>query len=111
MAEEVKRLGATEVVANTDTALYTVPTGKRAVVATIQALNRNAGAQTIRLAHIDGALVDLAEEDYIEYNYSVAANTAARWSIGICMEAGDILMVRASHADVRFLAWGSEIDD
>jgi len=109
MAETVKRLGATTVVANTDTTLYTVPAGTSAVVSSVVACNRGAGAHTFRIAHVDGAIGVVANEDYIFYDKAVAANDSEPFTLGIAMEAGDTLLVRADHAEVNFIAWGAEI--
>ena len=109
MAETLKRLGATAVVADTNTELGGPGTGKTWVVATFLAVNRGATDRTFRLAHIDGDLADIADEDYIAYDYPIEANGVVPFSLGACVEAGHTILCRANHADVHFIMWGSEI--
>lgn len=111
MLEEPKRLGKTVVVAATNTALYTVPAGKYATVSKIAVCNRGASARTFRVAHVDGAIAVVADEDYIVHDMAIAANTTEyvpSGTGGIAMEAADTILVRANHADVNFQAWGVE---
>lgn len=96
-------------VANTDTNLYTCPAETSAVVSSIVACNAKNAALTFRVAHVDGAIAVVAAEDYIAYDKTIAANSYEGITLGICMEAGDSLLVRASGTEVTFIAWGSEI--
>ena len=109
MAEALKRLGAKVVIAATDTLLYQCPTGKSAVV-NITVCNRGATGRTIRIAHtIDGAgIIGVATEDYLLYDAPIQANGSVN-IMGITMAQLDSVMVRANHADVNFVAHGSEI--
>jgi hypothetical protein len=109
LAETLKRLGATTVVADTNTSLYQVPTGKSAVVSSIVVCNRGSTDRTFRVAHVDAAIASVASEDYVAYDGSIEANGTVSLSLGIAMESGHSLLVRANHADVNFIAWGSEI--
>lgn len=109
MAETLKRLGATTVVATTNTSLYQVPSGKSAVVSSLVVCNRGSTDRTFRVAHVDGAIGSVANEDYIAYDAPIEANGTITLSLGITMQAGDSLLVYASHADVNFIAWGSEV--
>lgn len=109
MAEALKRLGATVVVADTDTGLYTVPAGKSAVVSTIVACNTGSTDRTVRIAHVDGAIGDVATEDYVLYDHGIEGNGSITLSLGVAMTAADTILVRANHAEVVFTAWGSEI--
>ncbi len=108
MAETLKRLGATVVVATVNTLLYQCPTGKTAVV-NVTSCNRGATDRTIRIAHIDGAgIVGIATEDYLLYDAPIQANGSVN-IMGITMGPLDSIMVRANHADINFVAHGSEI--
>lgn len=108
MAEVLKRLGATLVVATTDTLLYQVPAGKNASVSSVVAVNRGDSVRTFRIAHVDGAIATVANEDYIAYDFQIPPRTAIPFTLGICMGPTDSIMVRADHADVSFIAWGAE---
>ena len=108
MAETLKRLGAVVVVAATNTLLYQCPTGKSAVV-NITVCNRGATDRTIRIAHIDGAgIIGVTTEDYLLYDALIQANGSVN-IMGITMSLSDSIMVRANHADINFVAHGSEI--
>jgi len=109
MAETLKRLGAITVTADTDTELGGPDSGKTWVVSTILAVNRATTDQTIRIAHIDGDLGDVADEDYIAYDYPIEGNGVVPFSLGVCVEAGHTVLVRSNSADVHFVMWGSEI--
>ena len=108
MAETLKRLGATVVVAATNTLLYQCPAGKSAV-ANITACNRGATDRTIRIGHVDGAgIVGIATEDYLLYDAPIEANGSVN-VMGITMGPLDSILVMASNAEVNFVAHGSEL--
>jgi len=109
MAETLKRLGASTVVADTNTELGGPETGYTWVVSTIVAVNRGATDQVFRIAHVDGDLADVANEDYIAYDYPIEANGVVPFSLGVCVDAGHTILVRSDSANVHFMMWGSEI--
>lgn len=109
MAETPKRLGATTVVANTDTALYTVPSSTYAIVSSVAVCNRSASAATFRIAHVDGAIGVVANEDYVLYDVTIQPNDTYIATIGLTMQATHTLLVRSNSASVNFLVWGVEI--
>jgi hypothetical protein len=111
LGETYKRLGAVDVIsANTNTVLYTVPSGKSAVVGSINVCNRGGNAIKFRLAHVDGGLGALANEDYVYFGLSVAAGDTFEATRGITMAAGDTLVVFSDRTTVNFIAWGCEVD-
>lgn len=108
MAETIKRLGAVEVLATTNTALYTVPAGKHAVV-NVKVCNKAATDGTFRVAHIDaGGVADINDADYMEYDAPIEANGSAE-IMGITMGPADTILVYGSSADLTFIAHGSEL--
>lgn len=110
MARAFKRLGATVVIANTNTALYTTPALTQAIVSTVVACNMGASDRTFRIAYIDSALIaDIANEDYLYYDVTLPAGNTYIATIGITMAAQHTIMVRASHAEVVFNCYGEEI--
>lgn len=109
MPKTYKRLGATVVVANTDTGLYTVPASTTAVVGLLNICNIGSTARTFRVAVVDGAIGVVSNEDYLFYDADIAANSSASMNIGITMPTTYTILVRADHADVVFSAFGSEI--
>ena len=109
MSKVYKRLGATTVVANTDTTLYTVPVATEAVVGEITICNRGSTQHTYRLAHVDGAIGVVANEDYKFYDTPIDGNHSIVLNIGLSMAASNTILVRANHADVNFSCSGVEI--
>jgi glucose-6-phosphate dehydrogenase assembly protein OpcA len=108
MATTYKVLGQLAPSATTLTTLYTVPAATSAVVSTIAVTNRAATAATFRIAiRVAGAAI--ANEDYIAYDSTVAANDTTAFTIGVTLAATDVLSVYASTANLSFNAFGSEI--
>ena len=51
----------------------------------------------------------LATEHYIVYDATIQANTTAAYTLGITIDASDVVTVYASSASISFNAFGSEI--
>jgi len=109
MSNTYKRLGATVVIADTDTGLYTVPSSTSAVVGNIHVCNLGSTARTFRIAIVDGAIGVVTDEDYLYYDVEIAANSGVAFNIGITLPTTYTILVRANHADVVFSAFGAEI--
>lgn len=108
MARTYKVLGQSNPTATTETTLYTVPSATETVVSTISVCNLAATAATYRIAvRPDGAT--LANSHYIAYDASLPANDTAMITVGLTMNASDVVTVRASTASVVFGLFGSEI--
>jgi hypothetical protein len=106
MATTYKILGQTTVTADTNTDLYTVPALTSAVVSSVVACNTGTVERTFRIAVRNAAI---GSKNYLYYDVPIPANDSFVTTIGITMEAGAIITVRANHADVVFSAFGSEI--
>ena len=109
MANAYKRLGATTVTANTDTGLYTVPASTETIVASIVVCNIGSTTRTFRVAHVDGAIGDVANEDYIAYDCNIDGNSSIVITTGLSMAATETILVRANHAEIVFNCTGVEI--
>ena len=108
MPTSYKVLGQSAPAATTLTALYTVPAATEAVVSTVVVCNRSASNRTFRLAvRPNGA--SIANQHYIAYDVTVGASDSTTLTLGITMDAGDVLDVYASTTDLSFAAFGSEI--
>ena len=108
MATAYKVLGQVAPAATTATALYTVPSATEAVVSSVTVCNRAGTAGTFRLSvRPDGAA--LANQHYVVYDTSIAANDTVILTIGLTLDASDVLEAYASSADMSFNAYGSEI--
>jgi hypothetical protein len=108
MPTTYKVLGQVAPSATTATTLDTVPSATQCVVSTIVVCNRAATAATYRIAIRPGGAT-LANEHYIAYDSTVAANDSTMLTIGITLGAADVITVYASTANLSFSAFGSEI--
>ena len=105
--ETIHVLGQLMPAAATLLPLYTVPTGKSAVISTITVCNQGT-ATTFRLAVAPGGAAD-ATAQYICRDVPLAANEPYPVTIGITLAAGDIVRVSSVSGNVSFGAYGSEI--
>lgn len=108
MATIYKVLGQSAPSATTATTLYTVPSATDTVVSTIVVANRAASAGSYRIA-IRPAGASLANQHYLAYDVAIAANDSTALTLGITLDATDVITVYASSADMTFTAFGSEI--
>ena len=108
MANAYKVLGQIAPSATTATAIYTVPSATEAVVSSVTICERGGSAATFRLAvRPDGA--GLSNEHYLVYDATLDSNDTIILTIGVTMDATDILEAYASSGDLTFQAYGSEI--
>jgi hypothetical protein len=108
MATAYKVLGQVAPSATTATAVYTVPSATEAVVSSVTVCNRGASAGTFRLAvRPNGAT--LANQHYLTYDANIDANDTIILTIGITVDATDVLEAYASSGDMSFHAYGSEV--
>jgi len=108
MATTYKVLGQSNPSATTATTLYTVPSATQAVISTIVIANLTATAATFRIA-VRPAVATLANSQYIAYDITVGASDSTALTLGVTMNATDVLTVYASTANLTFTAFGSEI--
>jgi hypothetical protein len=108
MATTYKVLGQQAPSATTATTLYTVPSATQTVISSLLVTNRGASSGTYRIAvRPNGAT--LSAEHYIAYDVTIAANSYVSLTLGLTIDASDIVTVYASTADFSFSAYGSEI--
>lgn len=94
--------------ATTNTDIYTVPSATMTVISTIVVANRAATAATYRIAvRPNGAT--LANQHYLAYDVTVGASDSTTITLGITMDAADVLTVYGSTANLSFNVFGSEI--
>ena len=108
MASTYKVLAQSAPSATTNTDVYTVGSGKSAVVSTITVCNRAASSATYRIA-IRVAGATLANEDYIAYDAALPANDTISLTLGITLAATDVVTVYASSANLSINLFGAEI--
>lgn len=108
MATAYKVLGQVAPLATTATAIYTVPSATQTVVSSVTVCNRAGTSGTFRLSvRPDGAT--LANQHYLAYDTTVSANDTIILTVGLTLDADDVLEAYASSADMTFNAYGSEI--
>lgn len=105
MAKKV--LGQANPSATTATTLYTVPSAKTTVISTLVIANLSSTAATYRVA-IRPAGASLASTHYIAYDVALSGNDSTALTLGITLEATDVVTVYASTANVNFTAFGDE---
>ena len=108
MAYAYKVLGQSAPSATTNTDVYTVGSGKQAIISTITVANRSASPRSYRIA-VRPAGATLANQHYIAYDVSLAANDTTALTLGITLTATDVVTVYASTTDLSFGIFGSEI--
>ena len=108
MATAYKVLGQSAPTATTDTDLYTVPAATEAIISSLVVCNRSAADVTYRIA-VRPAGAALATSHYVAYDVTVGASDSTTLTLGLALEATDVVTVYASTADLTFSAFGSEI--
>jgi hypothetical protein len=108
MATTYKVLGQSAPSATTATTLYTCPSATETVISSLVVANQAGTSGTYRIAiRPNGA--SLANQHYIVYDATLAANTTTAYTLGITIDATDVVTVYASSANFSFNAFGSEI--
>ena len=108
MPTTYKVLGQSAPSATTAADLYTVPSVTQTVVSTIAVCNRGASAATYRI-YIRPNAASTSNAQYIAYDASISANNSTFITVGLTIDAADVITVYASTADLSFSAYGSEI--
>ena len=108
MAYQYKVLAQSAPSATTNTDVYTVGAGKQAIVSSIAVANRSTGAATYRIA-IRPAGATLANQHYLAYDVTVNGSDTTMITVGITLQATDVITVYASSANLSFGVYGSEI--
>lgn len=100
-----KVLGQSSPTSTTNTDVYTA--AAQAIVSTINVCNRAGASGTYRVA-IRPAGATLANQHYLVFDATIAANATTALTLGISMAATDVLTVYASTANFSFSAFGVE---
>ena len=111
MSKVYKIAGQASPAANTDTVLFTVPTGKEFVAAVLAVVNRatTGAAVDVRVAIVPSGET-LSDIHYIEYGLLLDIREGKRIGINLGMDAGTRVYVRASAATTSFTLGGVVID-
>ena len=108
MAASYKILGQADLAATTLTDVYTVPASTETIISTMILANRTGTATSFRIAiREDGDAV--ADKHYIAYGVPLAANDSTTLTLGITLEATDVVSVYSAAEDVSVNIFGAEI--
>ena len=108
MAKSYKVLGQSAPSATTNTDVYTVPSATQSVISTIVVCNRAGSAASYRIAvRPNGATIE--NSHYIAYDVVMPANDSTALTMGITVDAADVITVYASNTNLTFSVFGSEI--
>jgi hypothetical protein len=108
MATTYKVLGQSKPAATTATTLYTCPSATQTVISSLVVTNQAGTSGTYRIAiRPNGA--SLSGEHYIAYDAPVAAQSFVSLTLGMTIDASDVVTIYSSSADMSFNAFGSEI--
>ena len=104
-----KTLAQVDLTTTALTTLLTVGAGKEVVISTIIIANRNASADSFRIAiQTDGDAI--SNSHYIAFDVPVAANDSTTLTLGITLQATDVVTVSAGTADrLSINAFGAEV--
>jgi hypothetical protein len=108
MANAYKVLAQSAPLATTATDVYTVPSSTETIVSTIIIANRAATAGTFRLSVRPNGAAQ-ADQHYIAYDVPVAANDSTTLTLGITLDASDVVTAYCSSADMSVNVFGTEI--
>lgn len=107
MPETLKQLGQAKPGAATDADLYTVPASTQTVISSIVVCNTGA-ATTFRL-HSCANAAAAAVGNAIAYDTPIGANETIVFTIGLTIDAADVVRCRSLSGSVAFTASGSEV--
>ena len=109
MAQSFKILGQIDLTTTALEDVYTVPANRETIISTIVIANRAATDTTFTLALRDQG-VTLANKHLLASDVSVEANDSTTLTLGITLEAADVLSVAAGDGDrLSVNVFGTEI--
>jgi hypothetical protein len=109
MAINYKILGQAHPAGTSDTDVYTVPASTQAIVSTLSITNVTASSANARV-YVRVAGATSASVNAVLYDVPVAANSVAAFTLGITLDATDVVTVKTSTgSSLTFQLFGSEI--
>lgn len=108
MPTTYKVLGQVAPFALTNTNLYTCPSLTQTVISTITVCNRG-GTEAFYRIFVRPNAATLDNSHYLVFDASIFANDTVTLTLGVTMDAADLLGVYASNANLSFNCFGSEI--
>jgi hypothetical protein len=108
MANAYKVLGQSAPSATTATDVYTVPSATEAVISTIIIANRASSGGSFRLSIRPNGAAQ-SNLHYIAYDVAIDANDSTTLTLGITLDAADVITAYCSSADMSVNIFGTEI--
>lgn len=103
-----KVLGQVAPAATTEVDLYVVPASTQTVASSVTITNRGSTVATFRVAVIPTGIAT-GQKHYLYYDLSIAGYDTFIATIGVTIEAADVVRAYASSANLTFQLFGSEI--
>jgi len=91
------------------TTVYTVPTGKVAVISTLSVSNNAGSSNNVNVYLTDTAGTSAATSNALLYSAAFAVGSRASFTWGLTLTAGQTLKINAG-ASATLIVFGSEID-
>ena len=110
MATSYRILGQAHLTTTSDTDIYTCPASTETIISTLIVANIGTAATTFNIAlREDGDT--LANKHYIAKEVPIAANDSTTLTLGMALEATDVVTVAAGAADLLSISlYGAQID-
>lgn len=108
MAESREVLGQVDLSATTLTDVYTVPAATQSVVSTITITNRSGAARKFRISIAVAGDADNGKQ-YIRYDESLPRDTSYDLTLGITLDAADVIRAYASGNNCSVNVFGVKI--
>lgn len=107
MADTYKVLAQSNPSATTLTDVYTCPGATQTIVSTVTIANRSATGTSFRISVAINGAAD-ANQQYIAYDVAIGGNEAIALTLGITVDAADVIRVYATLATLSFNIFGVE---
>lgn len=104
----LKVLGQSAPSATTNTDLYTVGASLEAACSSLVVCNRDATSTSFRVA-VRPAGASISNEHYLYYDLAIDGNNTFTATLGISLEATDVVTVYAADANLSFSLFGQEL--
>jgi hypothetical protein len=108
MPTTYKVLGQLEPSATTLSTIYTVPSATQTVVSTVFITNVSSAIESVRIA-VRPAGESIENKHYIYYDSVLPSYKTNVSTIGLALNASDVVSVWSSNGNVSFSLFGSEI--
>jgi hypothetical protein len=97
--------------ATTNTDIYTAGAGVQTIISTITVCNRATSAATYRISIRPNGTANAAPlaAEFIAYDATIAANDTIAMTLGLTLNAADIVTVYASSSNLSIGLFGSEL--